>query len=168
MSFPLSYKRKNELMQPLYIQQNSRPCIQNLIWNKILIACKFTVCEFENSQSETNNSIYWTWKRGSRAFCANWMRRTSTNHQSSSLYCGLPSEAVAAALPKTKEVLPTLASRFDNKFIVTNSRLWERERKRVSAVSEEEYKSKLYYSFRYMIIQECASVNYSSVRLAGS
>lgn len=47
-----------------------------------------------------------------------------------------------------------VASRSDNKFIVTNSSLSSS----AAVLAEVEYKSKLYYSFRYIqITQECAA-----------
>lgn len=49
-----------------------------------------------------------------------------------------------AELQKTKEELKSFASRLDNKFIVTNFRLSPQ-----CHIAAEEYKSQLYYSFKY-------------------
>lgn len=53
--FPFIVRVQKKLM--VFFQQKFW-CIHNLNLNKILIACKFTVCKLENSQSETYNSIY--------------------------------------------------------------------------------------------------------------
>lgn len=101
-------------------------CIHNLNLNEILIACKFTVCKLENSQSETYNSICWlrSWLWICRAFplprltrTANWM---ASKFESERAVAHCPVYFGAELCRKQKTNSESLASRSNDKFIVTN------------------------------------------------
>lgn len=142
-------------------------CIHNLNLNKILIACKFTVCKFENSQSETNNSIYWLvhdYESTSFAFFGLLIGREELIFSSPGVRCVMH---FRMALQKTKE----RHSRVLHHVQIINLLLQISDF--LSAVCYITKQKNIIGNFvihSNMIIQECARARwiYLSVRLAGS
>lgn len=166
---------KLTIFSPSQLASTEFWCIHNLTQNKILIACKFTVCKFENSQSETHLTQF----TGPTSDCEAAMStffglligqkrvfQKSSFRPSGSLFSALHNQTA-----ENKGKLKSFASRSDHKFIVTNAwafpspcKVMKQRREWMKNTTEK------FIIHSNMIIQECARARwiYSSVRLAGS